>query len=50
MVFSEGSEGGEIVGCERELGRMEGGVEVSMVRWSVVEVEWLAVGGDKDGS
>ena len=47
MVFSEGSgKGGEIVGCERGLGRMEGGVEVLMVRWSVVEVEWSAAGDD----
>ena len=50
MVFSEGSEGGEIVGCERELGRMEGGVEVSIVRWLAVEVEWSVAGDDKDGS
>ena len=50
MVFSEGSEGGEIVGCEEGLGRMEGGVEVLMVGWSVVEVEWLVAEDDKDGS
>ena len=50
MVFSEGSEGGEIVGCEGGLGRIEGEVEVLIVRWSVVEVEWSAAGDDKDGS
>ena len=50
MVFSEGSEGSKIVGCKGGLGRMKGGVEVSIVRWLVVEVEWSVAGDDKDGS
>ena len=43
MVFSKGNGGGEMRGCERGLGGMGQEVDVSTVRWLMVEV-------DEDGS